>query len=135
MLALFDFASPDFAINSTDFLEWLGLLVAESPRLGPNDSIDPFLSRYCIPGLESATCEELVVVSWRGFIPSDWLRDLLIQCLAGNSWFSMTAHAFRLLAIDASDGFTMLRLPKGDGPSGKSPEFMSWELVGDSNRE
>ncbi len=63
-----------------DTYEWLGLVSMQSPRVQASDVIDPYLSRYQIPAHadKAATPCNMVKVSWKGFIPSSWTRDLFI---------------------------------------------------------
>ena len=59
--------------------EWLGLVSLQSPRIREDDEIDPYLSRYSVPDLESAEPANLVTLRWSGFIPSHWIKGLFIE--------------------------------------------------------
>ncbi|KAK2755904.1 hypothetical protein FQN54_005700 [Arachnomyces sp. PD_36] len=74
--------------NLTSLSEWLSLLSLSSPRTNANDDIDPYLSRYEVPGSGAAEEEEeegktsnLVRVAWRGLIPEKWVGELLVVLL------------------------------------------------------
>ena len=67
--------------DALDILEWLGLVSLQSPRIQVQDRIDPYLSRYSIPGAESAVRTEVVTIKWQGFMPGEWTRDLFVACL------------------------------------------------------
>ena len=60
--------------------EWLGLVSIQSPRVQVSDEIDPYLSRYQVPTNDNkaATPCNIVKISWKGFLPSGWMRDLFI---------------------------------------------------------
>ena len=63
-----------------DTYEWLGLVSIQSPRVQASDKIDSYLSRYQVPSGEddSATQCNMIKMSWKGFIPISWIRDLFI---------------------------------------------------------
>ena len=77
-----DPADPDWALETH---EWLGMVALQSPRVQASDSIDPYLCRYSVPDAENAETYNLVRVSWKGFIPSEWIRDLFVQLWYGTS--------------------------------------------------
>ncbi|KAK6592957.1 hypothetical protein H4I96_11555 [Botrytis cinerea] len=58
----------DFREFAVGIHEWLSLISLESPRVNSTDKVDPFLSRYDLP-ISSDETEELVKVTWTGFIP------------------------------------------------------------------
>ena len=74
-----DLADAVFEEEAMDLLEWIDLAMLPSPRVAVGDKIDPFLSRYAVPGMEVGKTKEqdVVCVSWRGFLPSGWVRDVL----------------------------------------------------------
>ena len=60
--------------------EWLSLVSIHSPRICPDDKIDPFLSRYQVP--ENGTSGDsvsLTTLTWKGLIPATWVRNLMIE--------------------------------------------------------
>lgn len=71
-----DPGDPDWALETH---EWLDMVALQSPRVQASDSIDPYLSRYRVPDVDNAETYNLVSVSWKGFIPSEWIRGLFIQ--------------------------------------------------------
>lgn len=58
--------------------EWLSLVAMESPRILSEDIIDPFLSRYQLPDGDSGKSFNMVTLTWTGFIPALWIRELFI---------------------------------------------------------
>lgn len=78
--------SNDFEAWSTDDLEdhalqiseWLGLVSLQSPRVHHDDQIDPYLCRYSKPDGDPPRTKKLVLLSWSGLIPAEWLRQLFI---------------------------------------------------------
>ena len=71
----------DFEDWALETYEWLGLVAMESPRIFPEDTIDPFLSRYQVPHNDSGKPLNMVTLTWTGFIPASWLTHLFI-CLS-----------------------------------------------------
>ena len=96
-----DMQQDDYEI-ATDLLEWTSLALCGSPRIQQHDDIDPYLSRYHVPETTSqrATAEastvNLVKISWHGFIPSIFAKDIFLAALkaSGTSWFAMSTVAF-----------------------------------------
>ena len=70
----------DFEDWAVDIHEWLGLAAIESPRIRRDDAIDPFLSRYRVLG-ELGRDHTLVTLTWTGFIPALWVRQLFVYML------------------------------------------------------
>lgn len=58
--------------------EWLSLVAVESPRILSSDTIDPFLSRYQTPHIDSKDLD-MVVLTWEGFIPMVWIMHLFLS--------------------------------------------------------
>ena len=46
-------SAQDFDEHVADIFEWLSLLSLESPRILSADTIDPYLSRYEVPGSDA----------------------------------------------------------------------------------
>ena len=61
--------------------EWLSLVAMESPRICSEDAIDPFLSRYQVPDGDSEKKVDIVTLTWTGFIPAAWVRQVFIHFL------------------------------------------------------
>ncbi|KAL6921649.1 hypothetical protein FSHL1_005618 [Fusarium sambucinum] len=109
---------------ATERYEWLSLIRLTSPRVGPQDNIDPYLSRYCVPGdtaKESTVCR----ITWEGFLPTRWLHsllmDVLVACPSG-AWFSLGATCFSKGVPGISDELTILRPPNAAG------RYLMWEI-------
>ena len=73
--------NSDFGEDAIDFLEWVDLVRLRSPRIRPGDAAEPYLCRYQLPGSEEASTKMLVELSWRGFLPAGFVRDLVVHCL------------------------------------------------------
>lgn len=76
----------DFQEWALEALEWLGLVSLDSPRVRASDGIDPYLSRYRVPGHDEQTrttaptaTKDLMSIIWQGFMPGSWVCDLLVQ--------------------------------------------------------
>lgn len=69
------YADAVFEDEAMELLEWTDLVQMGSPRVQVNTDINSFLSRYAVPGAETEL--EIVRLSWHGFIPTDWVRDVL----------------------------------------------------------
>lgn len=110
----------DFAVETH---EWLSLAALASPRIGPSDNIDPFLSRYNPPG--PTTTEKLVKVVWQGFISPSWAHRTLVQALLivpKNGWFAYSVASFGEDWSEESRNSTILKVP--DAPN----EYVLWEV-------
>lgn len=73
--------SAAFDSHVTDLYEWLSLVSLASPRILQSDEIDPYLSRYEVPGAEEAGAINLVHVRWKGFLPSKWITSTWMSTL------------------------------------------------------
>ncbi|TXC01032.1 hypothetical protein FocTR4_00008845 [Fusarium oxysporum f. sp. cubense] len=108
---------------ATEVYEWLSLIRLGSSRVEPRDSIDPYLSRYSVPGddpKESKVCK----LSWEGFMSAQWLRGLLMDVLVAcpsRTWFSLSATSFSRSVSGNSDDLTILRPPSAAG------RYLMWE--------
>ncbi|KAF9767692.1 hypothetical protein IL306_015116 [Fusarium sp. DS 682] len=108
---------------ATEVYEWLSLIRLGSSRVEPRDSIDPYLSRYSVPGddpKEAKVCK----LSWEGFMSAQWLRSLLMNVLAAcpsGTWFSLSATCFSRSLSGKSDDLTILRPPNAAG------KYLMWE--------
>ncbi|KAF5239434.1 hypothetical protein FANTH_9952 [Fusarium anthophilum] len=107
----------------TEVYEWFSLIRLGSSRVEPRDSIDPYLSRYSVPGddpEESKVCK----LSWEGFMSAQWLRGLLMDVLVAcpsRTWFSLSATSFSRSVSGNSDDLTILRPPSAAG------RYLMWE--------
>ncbi|CVL01470.1 uncharacterized protein FMAN_07762 [Fusarium mangiferae] len=108
---------------ATEVYEWFSLIRLGSSRVEPCDSIDPYLSRYSVPGndpKESKVCK----LSWEGFMSAQWLRGLLMDVLVAcpsRTWFSLSATSFSRSVSGNSDDLTILRPPSAAG------RYLMWE--------
>lgn len=114
---------PDFA---SEIYEWLSLIRLQSPRVSPTDSIDPYLSRYQVPGEPGTqTASKLCTVTWEGFLSPSFARQLLVDtiiALPSRTWFSMAVSSFsRGFSGDAAES-TFLRPPEATG------EYLLWDV-------
>ncbi|KAF4460820.1 ribonuclease P MRP subunit POP1 [Fusarium albosuccineum] len=108
---------------ATDCYEWVSLIRLGSPRVEQNDSIDPYLSRYSVPG-DANSKAKVCKLSWQGFISAQWLRslllDILVTCPSG-AWFSLNATSFSRSVPGNSNDLTILR------PSAAAGKYLMWE--------
>lgn len=107
-----------------DLYEWLSMARLGSPRIGCEDAIDPYLSRY---SLASSGPKQLEVckISWQGFIGTAWFRDLTRDLLAAcprQSWISITAISPSGAEMDRNTELTLLR------PSGSADQYLMWQI-------
>ncbi|KAH9904069.1 ribonuclease P 40kDa subunit [Xylariomycetidae sp. FL2044] len=112
----------------SDVYEWLSMVRLESPRIEATDQIDPYLSRYVVPGQSESNNEvNLCKISWEGFISTNWTRQTLaelIHALPSKSWFSLSSTSFSRSMADSGSDCTILRPPDGPG------EYFLWEVKG-----
>lgn len=112
-----------FEDASTECYEWLSLIRLGSPRVEAQDSIDPYLSRYQVPGEEGGEVT-MCKLSWQGFMSSNWLHELLIEIIVAApsaSWFSLGATCFSRRVSGGADEVALLRPPRAEG------KFLMWE--------
>lgn len=113
---------------ATDVYEWLSLVRLESPRISTGDEVDPFLSRYSVPGdPDDRQHTTLCKISWQGFISPVWARRVLMDMLLGlpsQSWFSLSAISFGKGVNGDSTECTVMRPPNTPG------EYMLWDIHG-----
>ncbi|KAG5665881.1 hypothetical protein KAF25_010006 [Fusarium avenaceum] len=108
---------------ATESYEWISLVRLGSPRVESQDSIDPYLSRYCVPG-EATSASKICKLSWEGFMSAPWLRGLLMEVLAAcpsGTWFSLSATCFSKNMPGNSDDLTILKPPNAAG------KYLMWE--------
>ncbi|KAH8649943.1 ribonuclease P 40kDa subunit-domain-containing protein [Xylariales sp. PMI_506] len=113
---------------STGIYEWISLLRLNSPRVEVADTIDPYLSRYAIPGdPESVEKATVCKVSWQGFMATTWSRKTLadiVLTLSSRSWFTLSVTASGKGSGGKSTECTFLRPPNSPG------EFFLWDIHG-----
>jgi ribonuclease P/MRP protein subunit RPP40 len=115
----------DFEDYAVDTHEWLSLVLLNSPRINPDDKIDPFLSRYVPPG-PSFTNSKLVKVTWQGFISPSWAHKMFVKLLLAvpqAAWFAYFVVGFGDGPLGESKNCTTLKLP--DAPN----EYVLWEIA------
>ncbi|KAL6907270.1 ribonuclease P 40kDa subunit domain-containing protein [Trichoderma evansii] len=112
--------------SATEMYEWLSLVRLESPRIVAGDSIDPYLSRYSPPEIDSAKAQTQVCkLSWQGILSSSWLRGLFVDIVTScpsQSWFALSATTFSRNILGGCSELTFLRPPESSG------EFLMWEI-------
>ena len=120
-----------FADFATETYEWLSLVRLPSPRIESRDQVDPYLSRYRVPtsGMESPVGEaegaRVCKISWSGFMPSEWVRDCLVNALVAvpsKTWFSMSIGAIHNTVLGDAREITFLRPPDSPG------EYFLWDI-------
>ena len=83
-------------------LEWLGLVLLDSPRVRANDEIDPYLCRYDIPeiqevqGKHDTAVQTLFHVQWKGLAPSSFVLRMFLEIknVSKKEWFALNASTF-----------------------------------------
>ena len=100
----FSQGSPDFidqTISDTpdaeityEMIEWLGLVVLQSPRVLRDDDIDLYLSRYAAPE-GSTDAASLMIIKWHGLIGAKWLTRIMNTCMLVSP-FPFYMRQFRL---------------------------------------
>ncbi|GJC80507.1 ribonuclease P protein subunit p40 [Colletotrichum liriopes] len=101
---------PDLEDFATETYEWLSLIRLRSPRVDAEDNIDPYLSRYRVPGgtdADTPAHSKVCKITWQGFFTSDWVRSVLINALVAlpsRAWVSLSATSFsKGMAGDSSE--------------------------------
>lgn len=61
--------------------EWLAMVQLDSPRVSPEDQVDPYLCRYAVPDVGSSSTTVLMKLKWHGLIPSSWTTQLFVALL------------------------------------------------------
>lgn len=122
-----DTYEDDFSDFSVEVYEWISLISLGSPRVDPNDKIDPFLSRYAPPTAEDQKLDitQLVKMNWEGFASSSWAHKIFIQALLAakpGMWFSFAVLGFNESIQTGGGDCTILKLP------GAQNEYMLWEI-------
>lgn len=111
---------------AVDLYEWLSMVRLDSPRISVNDNIDPFLSRYRVPG-GAQSSGQICKLSWRGFMSAEWLRDVVIDVLhlsSPHSWFSISSTTFAKSLQGGSEELSLLKPPNTSG------EYLMWQVKG-----
>ena len=125
---LTDHSRIDFEDFATEIYEWVSLLRLQSPRVLPEDNVDPFISRYQIPGNpDQDQKQKLCRISWQGLVSPIWSRNTLIdiiRAVPSQSWFSLSTSEFSRGFIGDNAERTVLRPPKSVG------EYLLWEIKG-----
>ncbi|KAG9248393.1 ribonuclease P 40kDa subunit [Calycina marina] len=111
----------DFAVETH---EWFSLVSLDSPRVKLDDKVDSFLCRYVPPG-ETHMKSRLVSITWKGFFPSSWAHNLLVEMLQNTPadvWFSMSTLGFGIgWAGDIKDCMILK-------PPNAPKEYILWEV-------
>ncbi|ORY62374.1 ribonuclease P 40kDa subunit [Pseudomassariella vexata] len=113
---------------ATCIYEWLSLLRLESPRANADDKIDPYLSRYAVPGAPEELQEAILCkVSWQGFMSPTWTRQTLVDIIlatSSQSWFSLSVASFGKGVSGEGTECSILRPPNSPG------EYFLWDIHG-----
>lgn len=121
-----DSNTQDLSDAVSEIYEWLSLIRLQSPRVSSADTIDPYLSRYEVPGEPGQqSAAKLCTITWQGFLPPKFARQLLVDtilALPSHEWFSLSMSGFSKTMLGDAAEVTFLRPPKGPG------EFMLWEI-------
>ncbi len=115
----------NFEDYATETYEWLSLILLDSPRINPEDRIDPFLSRYVAPGNTITSCS-LVKITWRGFLSPRWAHKMFVQMLLATprtGWFAFCVDGFDGVAAGHGKHCTILKLPD------VANEYVLWEIA------
>lgn len=102
-----------FEEAATECYEWLSLIRLGSPRVEPRDNIDPYLSKYRVPG-DAEGDVTVFKLSWQGLISSSWLHKLLVDTIAACpsvAWFSLSATCFSRSVPGSGNEVMILRPP------------------------
>ncbi|KAH7144088.1 ribonuclease P 40kDa subunit [Dactylonectria macrodidyma] len=113
-----------FEEGATECYEWLSLIRLGSPRVEPQDNIDPYLSRYQVPG-DAEGQVSVCKLSWQGFVSSVWLHKLLVGTVAAcpsTAWFSLSASCFSKHVPGGGDEIMILRPPV------VGAKYLMWEI-------
>ncbi len=88
----------EFEEFAADVYEWFSLLRLGSPRLDPNGYIDPYLSRYQVPGTpQDWKDSKLARITWTGFLTPTWAKATLIDLITAipsRTWCSLSSTTF-----------------------------------------
>ncbi|KAI0126213.1 ribonuclease P 40kDa subunit [Xylariales sp. AK1849] len=113
---------------ATDVYEWISLLRLQSPRIDVGDKIDPYLSRYSVPGNPGESQEAtLGKVSWQGFISPTWTQQTMVEAIlaiSSRSWFSLSVTSYGRGVKGEGTECTILRPPNSPG------EYCLWDIHG-----
>lgn len=60
--------------------EWIAMVQLRSPRVSAGDDIDPYLSRYTVPG-DGTHSSALVSLKWHGLVSAKWTMQLFVNML------------------------------------------------------
>ena len=114
----------DLEITASELHEWFSLIRLGSPRVRASDNIDPYLSRYQVPG-ETSGQWKVCKVSWQGFISTQWVRKLLATLITAcppQAWFFLDATEFSMGIPAIGNELSLLR------PLGATDEYLMWEV-------
>lgn len=76
-----EMSEGDLQEHSGSLSEWLAMVQMASPRLSGEDDVDPYLSRYAVPGADESQACDLMSLKWNGLISSRWIMQLFINML------------------------------------------------------
>jgi ribonucleases P/MRP protein subunit RPP40 len=103
-----------------ELLEWLALVLIDSPRIRADDKIDPYLCRYQLPEAfgnndQGREPQDLIHVRWQGLLTSQFVTGLLLlsKGMLEMNWMALAGIDFEGTA------YTVLCLDER--------EVLSWE--------
>lgn len=109
-----------------DIYEWLSLVRLQSPRISPQDSVDPFISRYQLPTEASEqNSTHICTITWQGLLPPAFAQTLLVDVilrLPSRDWVALSVSSFSKGVRGDGAECTFLRPPETPG------EYMLWEV-------
>ncbi|EPE10594.1 ribonuclease p 40kda subunit [Ophiostoma piceae UAMH 11346] len=120
---------------TTELYEWLSLVRLGSPRVKAGDDIDPYLSRYAVPGSDAGglvATGDVSVLRWTGFFSPTWACQTLLDVVqamqstssSSSAWFAASVSSFsssKGIAGDCAE-CTFFR------PAGAPQEYLLWDI-------
>ena len=124
---------------TTELYEWLSLVRLGSPRVKAGDDIDPYLSRYTVPGSDAgsdagglAATGDVSVLRWTGFFSPSWACQTLLDVVQAMQSTSSSSSAWFAVSVS---GFSSAKGIAGDcaectffRPAGAPQEYLLWEI-------
>ena len=114
----------DFEDYAVEINEWLCMVLLESPRLHPEDHIDPQISRYQPPG--DVTEQKLAKVTLQGFYSPLWAHQMFVNLLLAlpkGAWFAYSVTSLAEGWQDGGKSSMILKLPDD------STNYVLWDIA------
>ncbi|KAJ5168281.1 uncharacterized protein N7482_003875 [Penicillium canariense] len=106
-----DMSEEDMQESCGSLSEWIAMVQLGSPRVSADDDVDPYLSRYRVPGADAASTMDLISLKWHGLISAKWIMQLFLCLLPSSAWFVLSTSALGKQAVEGRDGFTIAAAP------------------------